>query len=130
MVRAFVAKHGGILAIGMGIVALVALLVIVTFQFVKKDDSPANQQDTVVIEGTVVCLPHKNTSGPQTMECAFGIKDKKGKYYGIKDTDSNYKNIQSVPTGKKVRVHGSLGASLDTRYDTVGTIQVTSIDEL
>lgn len=130
MVRGFIQKHIGILAIVAGVVAVVALLVIVTFQYVKKDDSVGTQRDTVQIEGTVVCLPHKDTSGPQTMECAFGIKDAKGKYYGLKDTDNSYKNIQTVPTGKSVRVHGLLGASLDTRYDTAGTIEISSIDEL
>lgn len=119
----------GIIAIIAGIIALVTLLIVMMLQFVKKD-SVADQENTVKIEGTVVCLPHKNTNGPQTMECALGIKDTKGKYYGLKDTNSSYKTIQTVPTGERVRVYGVLGASLDTRYDTIGTVKVSSIDAL
>lgn len=33
--------------------------------------------------GEYVCLPHTDTSGPQTMECAFGLKLDDGKYIAI-----------------------------------------------
>lgn len=130
MVRTSSQKYRGYIAIAVGILAVVGLFVMVTLQFVKKDDSVSSGHDSVAIEGAVVCLPHKDTSGPQTLECAVGIKDTKGKHYALKDTDSSYRNIQTLPTGKNVRVHGTLSASLDTRYDTAGTIEVSSIDEL
>lgn len=31
----------------------------------------------VTVEGTFICLPHKDTGGPQTTECAYGIKETK-----------------------------------------------------
>lgn len=37
----------------------------------------------MTIAGTYVCLPHLDTTGPQTEECAFGIKTDNGDYYAI-----------------------------------------------
>ncbi len=38
---------------------------------------------SVTLSGTYVCLPHLDTSGPQTMECAFGLKTDDGVYYAV-----------------------------------------------
>lgn len=35
------------------------------------------------LTGEYVCLPHKDTSGPQTLECAFGMKTDVGEYYAL-----------------------------------------------
>ncbi len=35
------------------------------------------------LTGEQVCLPHTDTSGPQTMECALGIKTDAGEYYAL-----------------------------------------------
>lgn len=123
-------KHVGLIAIAAGIIGILVLTVAITFQFAGKSIAETTPESGTSIKGTVVCLPHKDTSGVQTLECAFGIKDEKGKHYGLKDTDRNYRNISALPTGKDVRVYGTLGASLDARYDTVGTIEVSRIDKL
>lgn len=43
------------------------------------DGTPQN----VTLSGTYVCLPHLDTTGPQTMECAFGLKADDGLYYAV-----------------------------------------------
>ncbi len=35
------------------------------------------------LSGEYVCLPHRDTSGPITMECAFGLKTENGEYYAL-----------------------------------------------
>lgn len=35
------------------------------------------------LSGEYVCLPHIDTEGPQTDECAFGLKTDTGEYYGV-----------------------------------------------
>lgn len=35
------------------------------------------------LEGVYLCLPHKNAEGPQTMECALGMKTDDGSYYAL-----------------------------------------------
>lgn len=55
------------------------------------------------LQGEVVCLPHKDTSGPQTLECAIGLKATDGNYYAL---DSG--NIVPPPynTGETIRARG------------------------
>ena len=41
-------------------------------------------EKAITVTGTQVCLPHKNTDGPQTLECALGLKDSvAGEYYAL-----------------------------------------------
>lgn len=35
------------------------------------------------LSGVQTCLPHKDTSGPQTLECAIGIETDAGEYYSL-----------------------------------------------
>lgn len=65
-----------------------------------------SQPKRVTMEGEIVCLPHRNTSGPQTMECAFGIKTDEGEYYAF-DTGL----MSSMPTqytSGRIRANGIL----------------------
>lgn len=84
----------------------------------------------VTVKGELFCLPHKNKTGPQTMECAFGLKADGGVYYALSDKDPMYKNLSSVPMNKQVEITGSIKLNSDTKYDTIGTIFVTSIKQL
>lgn len=90
----------------------------------------ASQGEKISVTGVMICLPHKNTSGPQTMECAYGLKGDNGKYYGLTDSDPGYKNIMSLPMNKKVEVTGRFISKDDQRYQSIGTITVESIKPL
>jgi hypothetical protein len=79
------------------------------------------------LEGQTVCLPHKNTEGPHTMECAIGLKTNDGKYYGL-GTDP-YDSAMST-TNRQIRVNGTLKTSSDSKYQSEGTITVTSYEFL
>lgn len=82
---------------------------------------------TITLEGTAVCLPHKNSDGPQTLECAVGIKTKDGAYYGVSGDKSN--TLATIAgSDKTVRVTGSLEHSDDTIYDIKQIIAVKSIE--
>lgn len=98
-----------------------------TSQSSSNDQSIVPTGDSVTIKGTILCLPHKDTTGPQTMECAYGLKDEKGVYYALGDSDSGFKNISSVPMNEQVEVIGALKKQSSTIYPTVGTITVTKI---
>jgi hypothetical protein len=64
------------------------------------------------------------------MECAFGLKDEKGKYYAIQDTDPNYRNTASVVMNVNVEVTGTFEKGTSDVYPTVGTIKATKITEV
>ncbi len=59
------------------------------------------------LEGNVVCLPHRDTSGPQTKECAIGILTDQNIYYAL---DASL--MSAIPpeygTGDRVKGNGLL----------------------
>ena len=59
----------------------------------------------MTITGTYGCLPHKNTEGPQTMECAFGIQSDDGIWYAVNFGQSANAAAQ-FQSGAHVVVHG------------------------
>lgn len=57
------------------------------YQEKQAPSSDRKMQDITSYQGTLsgeyVCLPHKDQSGPQTLECAFGLKTDSGEYYAV-----------------------------------------------
>ena len=99
----------------------------------KVDESATGTQTpkVVTMQGIIVCLPHTDTSGPQTMECAYGLKDENGVYYGIIDADPSYANVTSAPMNVRVLVEGTLiPISGDNYYQSVANIRVTKITKI
>jgi hypothetical protein len=119
-------SRNGLIILAVVVAILLTAIVVVAIQSRSSVQAPSSK-DTVVIKGTAMCLPHKDTSGPQTMECAFGLKAENGQYYALSDTDSTYKNVASLPMGEKVEVTGTLEKSSSDTYPTVGTIKVTKV---
>lgn len=81
----------------------------------------------VSLKGEMVCLPHRDQSGPQTMECAIGFKSESGDYFALKDTSPDYSLVSSAPMHESVIVTGIFTHSGDTKYQQSGLIEVTSI---
>lgn len=81
----------------------------------------------ISINGILLCLPHKNGQGPQTMECAYGLKDSEGNYYGLQDSDVHYKNITSHSVNTPILVNGSFEPKKVSQYPIIGVITVDSI---
>ncbi|HET8574982.1 MAG TPA: hypothetical protein VFM02_02290 [Candidatus Paceibacterota bacterium] len=82
----------------------------------------------IVQSGTVACLPHKDTTGPQTLECAIGLKGDDGMYFGLQASNPGL-GVPSFETGKTVRVTGVLQEpEAGNKYNTVGTIDVSSVE--
>jgi|SRR3989344_1427780 len=88
------------------------------------------QPGPIVIRGVMVCLPHNDTSGPQTMECAFGLKDETGRYFALKDTDPEHKNISGVPANERIEIEGDFKLQLGSKYQDIGVIEVTKITKV
>lgn len=84
----------------------------------------------VSIDGTMVCLPHKDMSGPQTLECAIGLEDGQGRYFALDETALGAPGPSDIATGKQVRVEGTFTPRTDSLYQDIGVIKVTSITAL
>lgn len=80
----------------------------------------------ITVRGEVVCLPHKNNKGPQTLECAFGLKDMDGNYYGLKDPTPDYRVVSEIPMGRIVEITGTFTPDDSTIYASIGVIEIKS----
>src|SRR5690606_20875740 len=49
----------------------------------KKQGDGTVEPYQATLSGEYVCLPHKDTSRPQTDECTFGLKTDVGEYYAM-----------------------------------------------
>lgn len=80
------------------------------------------------LTGEYVCLPHKNTKGPQTLECAFGLKTDSGEYYAL-DFNLTSQKIPNFKTGERYSVTGTITPvellSSEQKYNIQGIITVT-----
>lgn len=73
----------------------------------KQGDPGDIQSYRATLSGEVVCLPHADTSGPTTMECAYGLKTDVGEYYAL---DLTLMSQQHVPleTGERISANGTV----------------------
>lgn len=78
----------------------------------------------ITTQGILTCLPHKDTSGPQTLECGTALKDDEGRYYGLSAADYT---IAQIPSGTRVEVEGTFTPQADEKYQSVGVIAVTKV---
>lgn len=102
---------------------------------VVETPSPGPVMTEVDLIGTYVCLPHRNTSGATTMECAFGLQVENGDYYAL-DMSAVTFPADSFNTGDKIRVTGKLTdksfeqTNIWNTYNIVGGIRVVSINKM
>ncbi len=96
----------------------------------QPDAFPSGGVETT-LSGTFDCLPHKDTSGGQTMECAFGILADDGFYYALRIDD--FEMLNSFQAGQRGTVQGLFvpveqidGGSI---YDIHGVVNVTQVIE-
>ncbi len=105
-------------------------MVVNSFAFTEQASAavPPQAGQKVAIAGTIVCLPHKNTSPdqPQTLECAFGLKDDStGKYYSLKNA-----NPPVYDTNIRVTAAGTFYNDSQSIYDVAGGIDGAVITKL
>lgn len=81
--------------------------------------------ETVTVEGTIGCLPPKDTTKPVIMMCAFGLKTKDGTHYALRD---DAQEIASLNTQKTVEVTGILVEEAHETWASEGTIHVKSAE--
>lgn len=94
----------------------------------KQEQNKPPQYETVTVEGKVTCLPHKDTEGPQTLECAAGIQNKDGKYYGLSTKDSTSELTSSMGDERTAKVTGELEPAGDSIYNIEGIIVVKNYE--
>ena len=129
------------LLIGITIVTLFAATAIAYALFPSTNTQP--DQDTpipqvpegpITAQGTITCIPKRGT-GPQTMECALGLKSSDGTYYGLRHLSDHDEQFALVSPEITVEVTGTLVPEImygpdGNQYDTIGIIEITTLSEL
>ena len=117
---------------------IIALLIIIVlgglafggylaYQKYQENQQPP-KKEAVSLEGEIVCLPHKNTEGPQTLECASGLKTDEGTHYGLSSKDSASPLTAAAGSKKRASANGVLEPATDDTYDIKGVIVVESYE--
>lgn len=91
-------------------------------------DNKGLEDKLTKIEGQIECLPRRDKTGPQTLECAIGLKDENNKYYALEGLE-----VQDLISGKikidqKVIITGILRLGQDSVYNTIGTLKIVSVE--
>lgn len=92
------------------------------------DATPQN----VTLSGVYECLPHIDTSGPQTMECAFGLRTDDGTYYAVNFGDDALA-AQQFQSGARITAEGNvvikeaLSSDYWAKYNMKGIFTVTRL---
>jgi hypothetical protein len=99
-----------------------------TFTRVTTDAVPT----PITLTGTYTCLPKKNTGGPVTLECAFGLKTDEG-YYSLDMSSILTDNYPMLYGNETITVEGvlvpaeMLSSDRYKTYDVVGVISVEKV---
>lgn len=90
-------------------------------------------QNVLTLSGTFTCLPPKDTSGPHTMECAFGLKADDGHYYALDIQDYEREHgLGSFPTEGRISLSGrfvpleALSTDFWYKYNMRGIVTVAT----
>lgn len=98
--------------------------------------TPVPTATETTLQGKMVCLPHKDTSGPVTLECAFGIKTDAGDHYALDTTTYFPEEIYNLPMDERVAVSGVITPIEKLKEDRVsiyaikGVLRVTGLERL
>ncbi len=130
------------------IVAFVLFILLggAVYIFVSSNDTQSNQSTNtpemperpperlITERGIITCIP-KIGDGPQTQECAIGLRNTEGVYFGLRYLSDHDENFALVSTDTDVEINGTLvyeemfGPDVN-RYDIVGIIEIDTISEI
>lgn len=81
--------------------------------------------------GQQTCLPHRDTSGPVTLECAIGLESTTGEFYAL-DLSEVSPSVVATYSGQQLRIQGELKDLSQNqnewqKYDIKGIIKVQQL---
>lgn len=134
MVKKQFGRREIIRVVGFIVLMTIVIFAVVAFLVTRGSYAPSvpsnNSDGKATVRGEAVCLPHKNSDGPQTLECAIGVKTDEGIYYSLSDTSKSYTNIATIQTGSKYEITGNIEERSDPKYATAGSIRVEKLRQL
>lgn len=96
--------------------------------------TPVDEVTDAVLTDTHTCLPKKDTGGPVTLECAFGL-EVDGDHYALDMSSIRSEDYPEINTGEKIKVYGNLvpiemiSSDRFATYDVKGVIAVNRVEK-
>lgn len=118
-----------------GLVVVIAIAVVGYFFFsgsLTTQNTNDGVPQNVTLSGTYTCLPHLDTTGPQTEECAFGLKTDDGVYYAL-NFGASAAAAQQFQSGAHITAEGfivpqeALSTDQWAKYNMKGIFTVTKV---
>jgi hypothetical protein len=97
-----------------------------TFTRKLTDEELANMAVPAIMRGTFICLPHRDTSGLVTQECAYGFQAEDGKYYALRDSSQD-KGLFHLSVGQEIEIRGLLIPEESDEYNSQGVIEIQEL---
>ncbi len=119
----------------LGIIVLAVLVGAGYYYFFNRASQKVTLDSTpqkATLSGTYVCLPHLDSSGPQTEECAFGLKTDDGVYYAV-DFGQSINTMELFQSGSQIKAEGlivtkeSLSTNQWAKYNMKGIFTITKM---
>ncbi|HEY0948237.1 MAG TPA: copper resistance protein NlpE [Candidatus Paceibacterota bacterium] len=105
-------------------------------ELVAEGASAAVLPNPATLAGTIICLPHKDTTGPQTKECAQGLRTDDGSNYALDLALLSDEERMTASGDARIEVTGTLvpieilSSDWWMKYDVKGVVSVESIRAL
>jgi hypothetical protein len=98
--------------LSIGVVGAVAILIVgyIALNYGAPKREAAVLDSTpydATVAGTYGCLPHRDTTGPQTDECAFGLHADTGEWYAV-NFGASAQAAEQFRSGAHVKVQGNI----------------------
>jgi hypothetical protein len=97
-----------------------------TFTRKLTDEELANMAVPAIMRCVFTCLPHRDTSGPVTQECAYGFQAEDGNYYALKDENRD-KGLFDLSIGEEIEIRGLLIPEKSEKYNSQGVIEIQEL---
>jgi hypothetical protein len=117
---------------GAGVVVVLAggFWALNSYVYQQKQEGAAIEQYRATLAGEYVCLPHKDTTGPQTDECEAGLRTDTGEYFAF-NLQLMSQAHEPLVVGQRIRANGvvhpveMLSTDYWQRYPIVGIFSIT-----
>lgn len=128
-------KNFFLVLIGSVVLILIGFTIFNNYIYQEKQEEPQNiDRYQGTLTGEYVCLPHRDTSGPTTLECAFGLLTDSGEYYAVGMGVDNT-GVPEFIAGQRVTLTGvitpveMLSTDYWQKYIVSGIISVNTHDQ-
>jgi hypothetical protein len=121
-----------IIILGIIIGAVIVWLLVGAFAYKAEQKQNNFEPYRTTLTGVQTCLPHKDTSGPQTLECAIGMKTDSGEYYAV-DFSLSSQMPPEIQNGERFTASGlvtpieRLSSDHWQKYNVKGIFSITDV---